>query len=191
MSARERRVVTVLGTVGMGKSALAKKLVANYQDAHGPDSVRVLDPSYSFGDLGEWPGRRGVDEWINEVTGDGEGPRNGGWSGLLVLDDADRYLFAHSYDSFRDVWLANRHLGLDVIVTAHRPQGVPKELLSSSSELWLFAQEEANALDYLARLPSVGARFKELGPDALPTEKGLALRVVPRARSADLVRVFD
>lgn len=191
MSGRERKVVIALGTVGMGKSALVRKMIAPYQAQHGANSVRALDPSRTFEDLGisEWPGRKGVEPWIDAVTGDGEGPRNGGWCGLLILDDADRYLQSHSRDAFNDVWTANRHLGLDVVITAHRPQGIPKEAISSASELWLFAQEEVNALDYLRQIPTIKASTQ--GVDALPTEAGIALRVIPRARTAELVDVFD
>lgn len=188
---RERKVVTVLGAPGMGKSALAKQLVERYQLAHGEDAVRVLDPSGTFPELGEWPGRRQVNAWIEELTADGEGPKGGGWGpGLLVLDDADRYLLPTSFDSFRDVWLANRHLGLDVVVTAHRAPAVPKDLLGSSSELWLFAQEEPRALEYLAKIPALRATFDELA-DPLPVEPGFALRVVPRRREVQLVDVFN
>lgn len=190
MSHRERKVVVALGSPGMGKSALASKLINSYRATFGPESVRMLDPSGTFDD-GEWPGRKGVDAWINELTADGEGPKGGGWGpGLLVLDDADRYLLPQSFDSFRDVWLANRHLGLDVIVTAHRAPAVPKDLLGSATELWLFAQEEPRALEYLAKIPALRATFDELA-DPLPTEPGLALRVVPRFRTVQLVNVFD
>lgn len=182
---RERKVIVVLGAPGMGKSALAKQLVDAYDG-----EVRVLDPSGTFPELGEWCGRRNVNAWIEELTGDGEGPKGGGWGpGLLVLDDADRYLLSTSFDSFRDVWLANRHLGLDVIVTAHRAPAVPKDLLGSATELWLFAQEEPRALEYLAKIPTLRPCFDELA-DPLPTVPGLALRVVPRARTVELIRVF-
>jgi len=191
VSGRERKVVTVLGAPGMGKSALARQLVERYQLAHGEDSVRVLDPSGTFPELGEWPGRRQVNAWVEELTAEGEGPKGGGWGpGLLVLDDADRYLLPTSFDAFRDVWLANRHLGLDVVVTAHRAPAVPKDLLGSSTELWLFAQEEPRALEYLAKIPALRASFDEL-TDPLPVEPGFALRVVPRRREVQLVDVFN
>jgi type IV secretory pathway VirB4 component len=43
--ARERKIVSVFGAPGMGKSALAKSWLAAYQQVNGPDSVRALDPS--------------------------------------------------------------------------------------------------------------------------------------------------
>jgi hypothetical protein len=169
---RERAIAVALGAPGMGKSALTKKLVARY-----PGEVRVLDPSGSFDELGEWPGRRGVQDWIDELTAEGEGPAGGGWGpGLLVLDDCDRYLTAQAVDNFRDVWLANRHLGLDVIANAHRPQGVPKDMIASAHRLYLFAQEEPRALEYLMKIRqvalAVGGAYVEL-----PTRPGKALLV--------------
>lgn len=187
MSPRERKIILALGAPGMGKSALAKQVIRAYEAQHGHDSVRALDPSGTFPEQGEWPGRKGVTEWIDELTDEGRG----NWHGLLVLDDADRYLTsAASTESFRDVWLANRHLGLDVLVTAHRPQGVPKDLIASSSELWLFAQEEPRALEYLAEVRAVRTAMESAATKGLPTRVGYALRVIPRDGSAELVKLF-
>lgn len=187
---RERKVVVVLGAPGMGKSALCKRLIAAYQRQHGADSVRALDPSHTFPGLGEWPGRRNVVDWIEQLTAEGEGPRGGGWGpGMLVLDDADRYLLPQSYDAWRDVWLANRHLGLDVVVTGHRAPALPKDLLGSASELWLFAMEEPRALEYLAKIPTLASTFKQ-NRAPLPKEKGEALRVIPSAHSLQRVRIW-
>lgn len=170
---------------GMGKSALARELLKRY-----PGPKKVLDPSHSFPEFdGEWPGRRNVNDWLTKVTGDGEGPRKGGFRGLLVLDDCDRYLTSASFDEWRDVWLANRHLGLDVVATAHRPSMVPKDLLGSADELWLFAQEEPLALAYLAKLPSLRPTFAN-NKTPLPNVKGEALRVVPSKLLVQRVRIF-
>lgn len=183
---RERKIIVALGAPGMGKSALARELLKRYRG-----EKHILDPSYSFPEFGGvWPGRKGVTDWIDKLTGYGEGPRKGGRTGLLVLDDCDRYLTSASFDNWRDVWLANRHLGLDVVATAHRPSMVPKDLLGSATELWLFAQEEPRALAYLAEIkalkPTLGPR-KEL---PLPTEPGEALRVVPRSGVVQRVRLW-
>ena len=201
---RPRKVVVALGGPSMGKTSLARRIVMTYQQAHGDESVRVLDPSGAFPELGEWPLRspRGRCEecdtrhsrtggWIAELTAHGDGPAGGGWGpGLLVLDDADRYLTPSSLDDWRDLWLANRHLGLDVVVTAHRPQGIPKELLGAASELWLFGQDEPLALDYLRTIRPV-ARALEAGHlSDLPASPGEAVRVLPREGRAELVRLF-
>lgn len=187
---RQRKVVIALGAAGMGKSALAVKLVERYQAAGG--AVRVLDPSRAFpGGLGEWSGRGQVMAWLDELTGHGEGPAGGGWGpGMVVFDDADRWLRPWIQESVIDLAVANRHLGLDVLVTGHRPQGLPKELLGNASELWLFAQEEPLALQYLAKIPALSGALAD-GDLELPTEPGLALRVVPRERRVELVDVFD
>lgn len=181
---RVREIVVALGAAGMGKTFLTRQLVDRY-----PGDVRVLDPGGAF-EFGEWPGRKGTEEWISELTADGEGPAGGGWGpGLLVLDDADRYLAAHSMDAWRDVWLANRHLQLDVMVNAHRPQGLPKDLLGCTRELWLFAQEEPRALEYLASVPSLAPIFRE-AREPLPTKAGEALRVRVFDRSIKRIKLF-
>ncbi len=187
--ARLRRVVVALGAPGSGKTGgLIRPLVQRYLAAGG--QVRILDPGGEFDELGEWPGRGAVDEWIDELTACGEGPRAGGWGpGLLVLDDADRYLGPGRSKAWDDVWMANRHLGLDVLVSAHRPQGVPKELLGAAHELWLFQQDEPRALEYLADIPALRPVF-EGNEHPLPNERGLALRVLVREQQLQLVRLF-
>lgn len=200
---RERRIIVALGAPGKGKTALAKMVIADYRRRHGERSVHIIDPSYSFDGEGVWPGRNkvpkqradgktiwvsAIDAHIDTLTAGGRGPRFGGWSGLLVLDDADRYLTAGGNEYWRDIWLANRHLGLDVLVTAHRAAAVPKDLLGSAYELWLFAMDEPNALKYLAKVPQLTALFD--GQHPLPSQKGQALRVVPSQGKLSYVTLF-
>lgn len=193
MTPRQRRVVVVLGAPGCGKTnGITRPLVQRYLAAGG--QVKILDPAGEFDELGEsiacWPGRGATDEWIDNLTAYGEGPRAGGWGpGLLVLDDADRFLSSGNTRSWQDLWMANRHLGLDVVVTAHRPQGVPKELLGSCHELWLCMQDEPHALEYLSAIPALAPIF-ETGEHPLPTEPGRALKVLVRERQLFEVELF-
>ncbi len=191
--ARERKVIAAFGAPGMGKTAWVKQLIDGYQAANGPGSVRALDPSRSLGELGEWPGRGApLKAWLAEVTGNGDGPAGGGWGpGLLVLDDADRWLRPWIQEEVLDLWLANRHLGLDVAITAHRPQAVSKEMIGAASELWLFAQEESHALDYFRNVGTVRRALERDESFDLPTEPGFALRIVPRRDEILMVDVFN
>lgn len=190
MAVRERRLVTILGAPGMGKTSLVNRIVDRYPSAAG--SVRALDPAGQW-DWGEWPGHgRALKEWLMELKGEDEyGRRIQGADyhrGLLILDDCDRYLGASSFvkDGWRDLWLANRHYHMDIVATAHRPQGVPKDLIASSHELWLFAQEEALALEYLWKFPSL----QRSGLKALPAKAGEAVRIRPRLQEAVTVKLF-
>lgn len=187
---RERSVVIALGATGSGKTGgLTRPMVQRYLARGG--EVRILDPAGEFGEWGEWPGRRHVVEWIDELTAEGEGPAGGGWGpGLLVLDDADRYLGAgRSVAAFEDVWLANRHLGLDVLVNAHRPQGLPKDLIAAAAQLWLFRMQEPRALEYLAEMEALREAFAG-SRHPLPRRAGTALRVDVHARRITEVRLF-
>ncbi len=192
---RQRKIVVILAAPGAGKTeGITRPLVTRYLQANGPDSVRILDPARNFADLGplvcQWPGRGLTDEWIDDLTACGEGPPAGGWGpGLLVLDDADRYLTAGNVRSWADLWMANRHLGLDVVASAHRPQGIPKEMIAAAQELWLGLQDEPHALDYLARIPQLAPLFAD-GAHALPTKPGHFLRVLVRERQMFDVDVF-
>lgn len=187
---RPRKIVTVLGAQGVGKTTLVMHIARAYLAAFGEGSIRSLDPAGQFEEFGgEWPGRGGVRDWINELTAHGDGPAKGGWGpGLLILDDADRYIDPHAYNDFRDVWIANRHLGLDVIVSAHRPQGIPKELLGCTHELYLFQQEEPLALEYLSKIPTLKASLAKDGT-MLPEEAFVALKVTRGSRETELIQV--
>lgn len=187
---RPRKIVTALGAQGVGKTTLVKHIATAYAAAFGRESIIALDPGGQFAEFnGVWPGRRGVREWIAELTANGDGPAKGGWGpGLLILDDADRYIDPHAYNDFRDVWIANRHLGLDVIVNGHRPQGVPKELLGCTHDLYLFQQEEPHAVEYLQKIPSLKLALAN-GNDLIPTEPFIALKVSRGQRETELVQV--
>lgn len=189
MAGRQRKVVVALGAKGSGKTGgLTRPLVQRYLAGGG--KVRILDPAGEFDELGEWPGRGNTDEWIDTLTGEGLGPRGGGWGpGLLVLDDADRYLGAGTEKHFRDLWVANRHLGLDLVVSGHRPQGLPKDLLGAADELWLFQQDEPRALEYLAEIPALEPVFAG-ATHPLPKKPGMALKVLVHERQVYLVRLF-
>lgn len=191
---RDRVIVVALGMPGMGKSLLARQYAQAYQG-----KKIILDMNRQW-EGGEWvPGAQNdpslLDPWINRITNNGEGPptklydRNGqrvdihgrpirvGPEGaMLILDDADNYLPTHNGASpWRCLWIKNRHLRLDVLITAHRTQGLPKELIAAARTLWLFAMNEPYALKYLAKIPALS----NSGVDGfrLPQEKFKALRV--------------
>lgn len=188
---RPRKIVTILGAQGVGKTTLVMHLARQYLSTFGPGSIRALDPANQFEEFGgEWPGRGGVRDWINALTAHGDGPRAGGWGpGLLILDDADRYIQAHAYTDFQDVWIANRHLGLDVIVSAHRPQGVPKDLLGCTHELYLFQQEEPLALEYLMRIPSLKRMAAEAADEEMLPEVPFVALKLARGNPPELVAI--
>lgn len=194
MTKRERIIVVALGAPSMGKTRLVNALVDRYPASAG--TVRALDPAGQW-DWGEWPGgsQKLLKAWLQELKGENEdGQRIPGAErhrGLLILDDCDRYISNSSFvrDGWRDLLVANRHYHLDIAATAHRPQGVPKDMLASATELWLFAQEEPLALEYLRKIPTLAGTFAQ-NKAPLPVKAGLALRVRPRAREVKLVKLF-
>jgi len=176
---RERRIAVVLGKKGAGKTTLVRRWVDSY-----PGSVRALDPAGEFS-FGEWPvgeggktRRQAISDWLKELTGDGRG----NWEGLLILDDSDRYASVVPSEAWTDVYCANRHVGLDVIVTAHRPQGVAKELLANADIVYIFQQDEPLARKYLEKFTQI-----EGLADLIPTEKGRALVVVHGHPPSELI----
>lgn len=218
---RQRRVVVGLGAPGVGKTgAMVVPYVRAYIEQYGIDSVIALDVSGDIeaaipelAEACEWPGVDGVGEWFRELTAEGEGPAGGGWGpGLLVMPDADSYLTPTVTGPLRDLWVRNRHLGLDVLLDGHRPQGLPKDLFLACSELWVFALDEPRAWAYLSHVRGLGpivrhhlkmleetrpARIAELEELArvrkyppIPSQPGEALRVFPREGRVEAVRLF-
>lgn len=187
---REREVTLVLGSNGVGKTTLLNVWVERYPADSG--SVRALDPPPHTWPWGEWPGYSGIRDWLSRIKGvDADGlpvPDADPHRGLLLLDDCDRYISNVSYvrDGWRDLWVANRHFHLDVAAVARRPQEIPKVMIAAASEIWVFAQEESYAEEYLLKLKS----FTSLGITSLPREAGLAYRLRPREGVCDLVRLF-
>lgn len=188
MAMRERRLTVICGRKGTGKTALVRQMVRRY-----PGRVRGLAPAPAPDwKWAEWPGSspEALREWVRGVLGcDEEMRRIGkGHTGLLVLDDASTYLGAmsHPRDGFRELWNMNRHFGLDVVIVGHRPQTLPKDVFGNADEIWLFAQREARALEYLE---SIGG-LEDLSGHDLPSGPGEALRFRAETGEVSRVRIF-
>lgn len=196
MAQRDRKIITILGKKRVGKTVLARQ----YYAAHPGPFKHVADPSGSW-TQGYFPAdafqnKKSLENWFNKLTGNGRGPPHGVVpmeGGLLILDDADDYVSAAPYSFWKTLWNRNAHLRLDLIVTAHRPQGIPKDLIANSDQLILFPMGEKYAIEYLAEingLEGLRKRAMEKHSDGilrptgeylvkLPTEKFHALVFTP------------
>lgn len=189
---RSRRIVVILGTTDIGKTFLTRMMIADYL-ASQDDDVVIVDPGRQFDEeervFPEWAGKKNLPAWIDDLTAGGQGPADGGFQGLLVLDDADRYIGVRTADEWVDLFFANRHLHLDIIVSAHRPQSIPKDLIGSAYQLILFQQDEELALEYLSKIGPVKSALSRGERVELPTEKGVALVVTLKGedRGAEVV----
>lgn len=195
---RNRFILPILGAPGAGKTVLARAILQRYRRLYPRSQVIVCDPnrSWSKAEGGEWVS--GADEdpsllypWIRRITNNGDGPgqnsrvtRDGA---LLLLDDADGYLVnTNQANPWRCVWQRNRHLRLDLIATAHRPAGLPKDLIAAASELFLFRMDEPNALNYFAKIPAIGEIAGKL-----PSRDGECLHVSLNPRFVQTINVFN
>ena len=201
----------MLGAPGMGKTLFTRRLVdawaTSFRQEHpgffkgNPNRrlpIFIADPNRGFpAPYGEFPAGGNEDPsllypWIRGITGNGEGPpvskRVGMEGGLIVLDDADVYLEnTNGINPWRPLWTKNRHLRLDVIVTAHRPQGVPKEMIAAAKMMYLFAMEEPNAVTWLQKIPCLQGLDMEL-----PDEPFYALKLALRPREEPrIVKLFN
>lgn len=198
---RDRKVVVMLGAIGMGKTVLTNWLIAQHRRAHPKAKIIALDRNRQF-TFGEWPpdfswSKKVQYEWVKQITNNGRGPpgpRVGKDGALVVLDDSDLYLseFKSPWD---EMWTSPRQLFLDLIASGHRTQGLPKELLNAASDLVLFWAGEVHGQEYLRKFigPELVARIPQPAPgdDEGETVKGLALWVKPRSRVGRVVDVFQ
>lgn len=169
--ARQFRMLTVLGAPGAGKTSLVDETIQRYRRGHPGCPVAVLDPNAQFGaPMGVWPEDGDAAAWLARFKE--ERAKRGKPPGLLVLDDADKYLTgAPPVGVFRDLFTSFRHWRLDVILNARRSQDVPKVCIASSSTLALFLHRELYGRQYIKA---------NLGPevaDAMPTERFKYLHV--------------
>lgn len=148
--ARPYRMMLVLGAPGAGKTSLVEETIARYAQNHRSNPIVVLDPNAQFAPpLGVWPPDGDAAGWLERFKA--ERAKRSNPPGLLVLDDADRYLTgAPPTGIFRDLFTSFRHWRLDVIVNARRTQDIPKVAISSSQALALFIHRELYGRQYLA-----------------------------------------
>lgn len=146
---RPFRLFLVLGAPGAGKTSLVDEMVARYSSTHKSAHVYLLDPNAQWtGAGGQWPPDGDAAGWLERLKH--ERSKRGNPSGLLVLDDADRYLTgAPPTGIFRDLFTSFRHWRLDVILNARRSQDVPKVAIASASGLALFIHRELYGRRYL------------------------------------------
>lgn len=193
MSKRDRQLITILGATRMGKTRLAKAYFAAHP---GPTKI-VADPGSNW-EKGEFPAdgfesKKALGNWLDEITGKGLGPphskRVGLEGGLLVLDDADCFPgISMPISKWSTLWNRYAHFRLDVIVTGHRPQTLPKDLFANSSQIIMFNMEEPYALKYLAEIN--GLQQLASGNLAIPTEPGNALVWNRKTRTLSYMKTF-
>lgn len=141
-------MLVMFGPPAHGKSSLADEIVRAYEKAGG--KVWICDPSNA------WPRHRGrfwpqtgpkagdfligLDDMLWQL-------RNAG-PGLLVLDDADRYM-KHPTRAREDLIVSFRHWQKDVLIISRRPQGIPKDCIQNADALAVFATREVYARRYI------------------------------------------
>jgi hypothetical protein len=203
---RDRSTIIALGGTGTGKTLLTRLLITAWLDSFkrefpawkGRYPIFIADPNCGFpAPYGEFPDEAHEDTtamfpWIREITGHGHGPsrssRVTSAGGLLVLDDADTYIQnTNAINPWRPLWTKNRHLRLDIIVSAHRPQGIPKEMFAVANLVYCFQMEEPNAVSWLESIPILkNVQFE------LPEVRFMALKIPLRPRGTPVVqRLFN
>jgi hypothetical protein len=146
---RPFRLFLVLGAPGAGKTSLVDEMVARYRAAHRSNPVYMLDPNAQWPGIGHWPPDGDAAAWLAALKADRA--KRGNPPGMLVLDDADKYLTgAPPTGIFRDLFTSFRHWRLDVILNARRSQDIPKVAIASAAGLALFIHRELYGRRYLA-----------------------------------------
>jgi hypothetical protein len=159
------KMAGILGAPGSGKTSLVDSEVWHYRHTHPEAPVWIVDPNNAFpGDPGSvWPPDADVEGWLIALKAMRAKQKPQPPSGLLVLDDADRYLAGGPPRGiWRDLFTSFRHWRLNILWNARRTQDVPKVLLASSETLYLFRHRDVYGPDYLAR--QNGEHIRELIP---------------------------
>jgi hypothetical protein len=152
----------MLGMKRTGKSALARALIAMAKKRG--DKARVLDPGLNI-EGGEWPGRGNIkkgevgyrqgcqtsrrDLWLQKILDANSSAiksRSRPPCQLIVFDDVERSIDLHPTEDspFVELYSANAHYDVDVILTGRRPQSLPPALISGVDWLYLFAVSVAD-----------------------------------------------
>ncbi len=142
----------IFGAPGSGKTTLAESIIADYEKRGG--RFDILDPHGNFAHhpRARWwynlpkgqSATEKAEEWLRSTYG--KGPRG------LLLDDLDGPIGLHATDFWRDFFSGFRHWQCDLLITARRSQGVPKELVAGSQTIYQFRMMEPGAIKYLADL---------------------------------------
>lgn len=127
-STREFRVVMCVGGQGSGKTSVARTLYGRAMQAGR--RVVVYDPNDST---------RGI--WPKDLDADLEARLKARGVDMVVIDDVDVHVRPWQLSEpgpWRDVSLRNRHVGVDLILTARSLASMPPELLSAVDVLYVF-----------------------------------------------------
>jgi len=163
-ASRPFRFVLIIGSPGMGKSALAEELqIAWTKERKGRGVIAVLDPARQFRHLGDavasWPGEKDPDDdrspeqraeaWLKAFKRTRVG-RDDSPPALVILDDADTYMGAGSPRGvWRDFLMTFRHWRADVMMLGRRTQELPKVAVSNCSSVAIFFSSEPYYKEYI------------------------------------------
>jgi len=164
---RERQIIVCVGSAGTGKTTIVKALYGAAMSRG--ESVSIIDPNGALG--GFFP--NDLDAYLWDRIAHKK-------SGLLVLDDADSYVpkIAGKDSPWRQIWLRNRHLKTDVLVSARRPASLDPLMLSNCDKLFVFATSRADR-------PGI-KRLEEIAPGiTIPTEPYRFIAWSPKTLTGD------
>ncbi len=145
---RQNKVSAFLGRRGTGKTTYLKKLISTYKEANPTQKVLILDtldhPSYTdipiidIPLLKRWKSpntyrmfNKDTDMLLKEVEANYS-------NGLLVLEDASKYLRRQLSDDVRSFIFDSKQKNLDIIFMFHGFMAAPAELFRVIDNLVLF-----------------------------------------------------
>jgi len=152
----------LLGPSGSGKTTFAEQIAHYYVRLGG--RAWAIDPNGAWVDSPDvkslWPsdGDAGIEDLMNASAK---------WPpGLIIGDDADRYVGPHPTMPVKIYITSNRHIAKDQLWISRRPQGIPKDLFGVMHFVALFpgALMEPGARKYLEET------FPDEILDAVPME---------------------
>jgi len=141
---RRRKLITVVGLNGAGKTRVILEMIDKYQDGKVLIYDRQQEAEYmKFAEIpvagiphmksGKYKVRGS--EWEEILTTLNSTPYE---EGLIVLEDSSSYLPKHENKALMDMFVSRRHRGIDIVLTFHSINRIPPYVLENMDTLILF-----------------------------------------------------
>jgi hypothetical protein len=177
---RDRHLTLIAGTLGMGKTWLARELIRRWALKNAKANCYVISSKPEW--AGAWwpPATTNKDgdlisadedpetfyPWVRAMTNFGRGPTGptppmvGRSGAMALLDDMDTFVpkvikSQHGSTPWYGFFTKYREFETDIIGTVHRLERVSNDIVGAAHYAYLFAQKERRSFDNICQMPEL------------------------------------